>query len=365
MNAFFVGTPYQLIVALQLRTQCYADEAADLYLVKTFTDLSGYEQMLRDSGLFANVYRTCEPRALYARNVSQARRFLGFFWPRTRIARLLRGKTYARMFSTFLGFGNTYYFHYLQKNNPGLTFSYFEEGLGFYTLPVFDNPKMMRVLERLGFANVYRRIEAYWLFSQSLLVTPIAFPVREIPRLTADSALTRLFLHGKSPALPAGCRFLYFDTSHSEQLHLTLDYSRLMEALGRCIAMDSFYLKLHPEQTKTNLPAAEGLQVYASDTPWEMEMPALPLTQTVLITLMSNAVVSPKLLCDREPTVIVLYRLFRPHWQPSANVRELYRRVQASYRTPRFLIPETWEELEMALRDLASGASCQPPLPQW
>ena len=160
MITFFVGTPYQLIAALQIRTRLFTNEAADLYLVETNTDLFLYEQALRSVGWFQNVYRTDEPRAIYDRSSTQAQRFLNYFWPRTKIARLLRTKRYERMFSTALGFGNTYYFHYLQKGNPDIRFSYFEEGLGMYTAAVFNCPKMMRVLEQLGFQNVYQPLMA-------------------------------------------------------------------------------------------------------------------------------------------------------------------------------------------------------------
>ena len=348
MITFFVGTPYQLIAALQIRTRLFTNEAADLYLVETNTDLFLYEQALRSVGWFQNVYRTDEPRAIYDRSSTQAQRFLNYFWPRTKIARLLRTKRYERMFSTALGFGNTYYFHYLQKGNPDIRFSYFEEGLGMYTAAVFNCPKMMRVLEQLGFQNVYQHIDGYYLFHPELCTRALPYRMEVIPPLSLDSRIGDVFAQQFQP-LPPQCRYLVLDAPFEQQLGVALDFSPLMKLLRKHAPANQIVIKLHPEMKKPSHGFGDELTLYLTNCPWEASLFRLDLSRGVLLSVMSNAVFSPKLLFGQAPTVILLYRLFAEQLLMTPQTAQLFNSITKNDLGIRFYIPESWEELDRVL----------------
>ena len=80
----------------------------------------------------------------------------------------------------------------------------------------------------------------------------------------------------------------------------------------------------------------------------------MDLDRSCLISVLSTAVISPKMLFDKEPMVLLLCNIDMKASNVDDRFVHIYKDVQSMYRNPeRFMIPESLEELEDCLRKIA------------
>ena len=92
---------------------------------------------------------------------------------------------------------------------------------------------------------------------------------------------------------------------------------------------------------------AEGFDLPETKQIWEIRMLNLEkLGSDLLISIHSTALLTAKILYDKEPYVLFLYKIVIRHdWPYYERMEEVVRRFKASYRDPeKIFIPETIEE---------------------
>ena len=113
-------------------------------------------------------------------------------------------------------------------------------------------------------------------------------------------------------------------------------------------------VRKHPRDDREEL--YRGFRIDESQGLWEIQIPFYDMEKTVLIGTYSTAQMTPKLLYDMEPRVIILCRLYKSVYkeglfekivQASLEFRDLYR------DKTRVMIPENFEELGALLQQLS------------
>jgi hypothetical protein len=350
--AFFVATPYQLLCATQIRTQCFAGEHADLYLIEFHASLACYAQPM--TRWFDHVYRTAEPMDCFGQQKTAVEQLWPFLRPRCDILRELEAGRYATVFSSRIGLGNAFYLHFIRKGNPAAAFHYYDEGVGNYCITPQVGGKAAGLRNLLGYPDPCARMAGYWLYRPELLQVHIASPLFTVPPIQAESVLWEAFpLSPETARELQGIDTLFFDAPLREQLGLRIETASLSRALARSAANKRVAIHLHPSQTETSLAReAAKLPVTRFKEPWEACLQATAVEDMTLIGIRSTALVTPKLLFDLEPRVILLWKLFAEQWPIPAVYQRFFNAVANTYRDPeRFCIPGTWEELEALLTE--------------
>lgn len=183
------------------------------------------------------------------------------------------------------------------------------------------------------------------------------------PRIGADSplraVLRRQFWPGADFTMPPLPGVLYFhqpldDRFDNEQDQLCLQQrEEAVLAKLEAAAPGKIQLKLHPREDPYAYPAGQVLDLPAA---WELVPCVQSTDDMLLVSENSTALISPKLLFDQEPKVLVLEQLYpqNPANEAAHQGRlRLMEAVRATYRDPRrFRIPRTMEELDTDLKEL-------------
>ena len=346
MLAFFAATPYQLLCAMQLRTQLYAGEQADLYLIEITADLSAYETILKP--WFTNVYRTSQPMASFGADRSGLEQLKPFLRPRCDLLPALQRARYSAVFSSRIGLGNAFYMHFIRRCDPDAEFHYYDEGVGNYCATPLVGGKAAPLRKLLGYPDPCADMDGYWLYRPELLRIPVDAPVRAVPPLKPGcEALNAFALTDNDARALDDAQILYFDAPLKEQLGVSIVTDRLSRTLEALSASKRVRVRLHPSQTGTSLAGkAAELPRVSFAAPWEVCPQRRSVAGMTLVALCSTALVTPKLLYDAEPRVALLWKLFQDQWSHTPIYLDFFRSVAQSYRDrSRFCIPETWEQL--------------------
>ena len=135
----------------------------------------------------------------------------------------------------------------------------------------------------------------------------------------------------------------------------------LYDILEDAVEEENITVKLHP-RSEANAYGKNGI---VSLTPWEL-ISALSddIEDKVLISMCSGSVFFTKLLCDKEPYVICLMKIYAPYiYHKDGSDDEEQKRtfdfingVKNSYKNKnKFFIPETIDEYRQILNDIKQG----------
>lgn len=235
-----------------------------------------------------------------------------------------------------------------------------EEGIGEYSWPRRDGelcadtlgecPMFTSLTHVCLLPELYRAIYPGETVVQAPTIGPKS-PLREVVRnqLWPGTGF-------RMPALPG---VLYFHQPLDDRFDEAADQKSLQaledEVLRQLAqaAPGQFRLKLHPRDAAADYPADQLLDLPAA---WELVPCVQPMEEMLLVSENSTALISPKLLFDQEPKVLVLEHLFpqNPQRQAAHLARlRLMETVRQTYRDPRrFRIPRTMEAFRQDLAEL-------------
>ena len=361
MIAFLCATPYQVFNAVNIRRTLFPKEPADLYLLTYTSDLSGLESPLKASQLFQNVYlvRTFDGPTSSLKLARQ----LCFL--QKDLARILYSKVYRVLFGTCVGSINTVFYSQLRRNNPDLEFDYYDEGIGVYSIPIFqESEKLRRFVRGIGGRDYYHSIRHLYVYQPQAMVENRQFPLRRIPPVPQTDApvYNSIFGYEGEGAFYKSRTVLYLDQAFEKQLGLAMPNGELLSQLTAYFPKERMAVRLHPTRPQEDpIYGSSGICCAPrSSLPWEVLLLNLDLSQRVFVSVHSTACLTPKLVFDQEPTVILLYKLVEPLFEKLPPVlrpnEAFFQRVKGLYRDPqKFLIPTSFQELKGYLSEKWMG----------
>ena len=358
---FICTSPFQVLGAISIVAKERME--ADLFLIGTFRDSEIVADRIRKYSLFNNVYFV-DPKKIGIRGkIDNIKKII---FAEGIVNKFLdKNVSYDRYYYTSRSLLKSALLKVLLDRNPEMKRIIFDEGMGTYSgngrlLSVsmprrvlekmmrwkLDDPKKTEILAYLPDLVKYEKP-----FDSCI--------VHQMPYLDYKGDMREmmrdLFAIPEDGIIREQC--IIFDTKRNETASLS---SEQLDILDQCYekiihytGKDKVILKPHPRSTK---PCPDGIGTYPyTGIPMEALYTFMPdLQDRILISFVSSAVFTPKILFDKEAVVICLHRLFKGN-ETSAVFEDIFQKMRGAYRQPeRVIAPNTVEELEEQLQTINS-----------
>ena len=319
--AFFCSTPYQIINAINIKENVYQSDFADIYVLKHFHQFDLIVERLNIIGVFNCVYGIEDGDFDYRYVLPPIKRYplkiKDFIWCEKVIKPYVNtDHVYDAVFYTFPNMLIEFSCYYFITKNKNIKFYMFEDGFSSYSddLLAISNAKslFLKAMGRKQFLDVNHELFLYApeLFCKSR--EKKAYIVKQLPLLRgADSHLcriyNRLFNLEATSCIAESVLFFeqpYEDEAVNQRIRKTLDLIiDKVDEMNLCI-------KLHPRGRNE---LYQGLKLYPfSSVPMEVLYQNMPdLGNKVLISSVSTACITPKLVFGEEPRLLLLYKYLR------------------------------------------------------
>ena len=358
---FICSSPYQIINAISIITNKEMD--ADLYIFGAFPGYEIIAEKLGAYSLFTSIH-AIDLIKIGAKGKSRALKEL-FFAERT-VGRFLdKNIAYHSCYYTSRSSLKSAMLKVLLKRNPGMKRIVFEEGMGTYS----DRGNLLSVsktrcfLEKMLKWNIDNPETTVILaYIPELVHYKAPFDqcvVSPLPRLnlteTNRKMLCDVFSVPDDGSITERC--VIFDSKRSGPSLLETDQMLLMdqcyEIIAQYLGKEHVILKPHPRSVEKS---SCDLKTYLyQGIPMEILYAEMPdLEHRILVSFVSSAVFTPKILFDAEPTVICLHNIIRDN-RISKNFGGIFEKFKDTYRhRERVFSPDSTEELKSYLEAVKS-----------
>lgn len=353
-NLFIVNSVYQLLNAVNLRMHAYASDTADILITDICPNHSAIAERVRRSGLFSNVYAIeskSVARQQYRHTVWNVYRFHIDPTPLLKTTGQIPANKYKRMLTANFDDYIAYLFIILQKANRQIQSIRFEDGGMSY---IDDNSCVNSVEKRIqglfGIRPLGGIKAPLWLYEPSLYSVNDGRRILPMPKLSRDDTefigiVNKIF--NVKAISPVNARVIFIEASYCAD-GLSTNDKELIIKCGRLLNGD-MTLKLHP-RNGVNRFAGSGIDIMDVDMPWELYCLNHDVSDKLLLSVTSNAVIAPQLFLEKPPRTVLLYKLFKgtDRLLEVPTFMEYLDKVLA--RCQRISAPSSDEELESALK---------------
>lgn len=314
-NLFLCNSVYQLLNALNLRMHVYGDDAADMIVTDILPDHEALAARLRESGLFDKVYAE-KAKFIFRQQYDHSRLKVNLyrFDPRPLLKRA--GEILAGRYDRYLTAGFDDYiamlYVVLQRRNRAIEHIRFEDGgMSYVKDHACVNPVEKRMKRLFGIRPLGEILAPMYLYEPELYSANDGRRLLQMPKLSPDDRefiekVNGIFSVSSGEELSR--RAVFFEASYYADGLTTND--RELVALCHDILGDELCIKLHP-RNGANRFAEAGIAVMHTDMPWELYCLNHDVSGKTLISVTSNAAISPQLFLARPPRTVLLYKLFK------------------------------------------------------
>lgn len=352
MNAYVAIVPLHFIYALQMIRQNKIRDC-DLYYVPTSNNAYELVRQAEKTGLFRHVYMLPNISIEYPITVSQ---ILEISRNRWKVRRMLKGKRYDTVYYNTDGWLiNSILYAYLGDRRTKNVFV--ENGINPYVVSYDEKEWYLRLFIHLSLMRCMdgRFIDERYLFEPSLV------RVRQSGRMYKIKKPDR-----KDPAFRKKLELIYGydrekDSFEGKDVIIMeqgprrepIDMAGLWKKVSGYLDGKRVIVKAHPRQKESALREL-GYEMYERYViPWEALCFQQDMEQKTLFCIFSTSCVSPKLMFDQEPRVILLYKLIGMDASFfGEGMLAFVEGVGDLYKDrSKFFIPETWDELGRYIRE--------------
>lgn len=326
-------------LSIQIQESYIADICIDPHFEKGYY----YKQKLEDLNLF-DAIRIVDPKDIINTRIrSENNGFkrklkLGLLYISNYPKKFLSSEGYDYLFTSTNAFLYTMCSCYLKRRHNNFKTIYFDDGEGSYDdfIKIFNTYHGDKLSIHLYSPDLFK-----------LCYPGIAIQTSRIRRWIEDNKIRDAIEHvfeQKDKAQIAE-KYIILDTVKSEAI--SSEDAKKLDELYHVIATlkgnENVIIKKHPRDTMQD----DVLKNYPyTSIPFEYIALESEIDDKVLISLSSTAAVMPKIILDQEPTVILLYKMFKMGIGEDNTREVLYQNCRSMYREKRrFVIPSSKEEL--------------------
>ena len=316
MIAFIVATPLELFNSLMIMHHHFSGDKVDLFVLDIACDMRPVIEKCREESQIDDVYflddickRPSRIGTIYdhVHLTGKQRKFLN----------VIRDKEYTDLFSTWVGSPATWIFTKIKKRNPKLHLHFYEEGTGVYLRKI--------CLDYHGIKFLYK-ILGY--FCESDYIEDIYMYAPQLAQITSDVCLKSIgcanqndienFAYLKKDIIPYSEKVLFLENNFYSLPEYNVNEEQLLDIISKIISKEQIKVRLHP-RTRENNYTTLGYSVDGNKSvPWENIVGFKDVIgDLILISTISTAVFTPKLIYGYEPRVVLLGNLID-------NERELF-----------------------------------------
>lgn len=349
LDAMYVcSSPFQILTAVILASNnC---EKADIYINRFFKQVDRYVERLRLLGVFRDVFVI--PYDVYSaffnkkgRLTPKLQAFHNYLFPNKIAESVIPSKCfYKKIYSPNRDIICRYLQFYHFKHNYNTELIIYEEGNSVYIRNDVIQENLVEKMLRKAIYGNYIKNNTLLLYSPSLFqkmkqktsfeIDKIAVPSNAIEIIKEVFNFQYAFNKGSAILIDTHKSAIF---NKSEKNRLEMLYRTIIEALQTTV-----YLKKHPRETEISFVIDETID---DSVPFEVLCTDSNADNFVLVSYISTAVATPKLMFNKEPYVILLYKLVNSNLDIS-DLDNYYRAFKQLYCYPeRICIPVTVEEL--------------------
>lgn len=359
---FVCSSPYQVIGAIGIASALNAE--TDIYIFAEFPDYDVVAERISKYNIFSNVYIVNDKKAMGSGSLASLK--ITFFSEKTVSAYMPGDVAYKEYYTSSRSTLKTAMLHVLRKRNPGMLRVLFEDGMSTYSDDgtLFQVSSLRKKIEKLLGWDIDDPNKIRMMAYLPELVKAPAFlkghNVEQMPRIVLNDENRRMLadIFSVQEEQMISEKFIIFDTKRRGGAldHLnTEELSVLDECYDYVLSCAGEDVICKPHPKSVNRTSCEVRLYPYQGIPMEALYVNMPdLKDRVLISHVSSAVFTPKILLDSEPYVICIHKLM-PGTSLSQMFTPVYEKFRSTYREPeRVYAPETMEELKGILQTLSS-----------
>ena len=356
---FLVNTPYQLMVAINLRKTEYARYDADIVITNNISNYKKLADSVRSAGIFGNVILYNIKEIYPDRNsVALARRLCGD-------KDIFDGPYDVYLFAN-LDHGASGIYRMLHKRNRHVKAIMFEDGYAsysgwysdfltmFYSVPndgnVYKRPVYKTWFHRFV-DNVFSKVEKILVFNPLIMTYKPAFRVETMKPIDTENrelvdVYNRVFKY--DPSVDSYEEpFIFFEESYYADGYDINDVE-LVEKIAAIAGRENLFIKTHPRNPKNRFKQLGYKTNKNTSIPWEVICMNVDLSEKTLITIASVAAIVPATMLGKKYRGILLMKVIPDDSCLKKNIMNLYEKVCKEHSCLHLV--NTIQELEECLR---------------
>ena len=360
-RAFFCDSPFQVFTGMHMLIHDGIE--SDMYILDSFQDAKDLAQKLNQATMFRKTILIksellcTKKRSINKHSIISSFKTLSTYFRVESIVTgyLEKNTKYKKMYFTCnkLSF-RLARFYYIKKGFD-TEFVFFDEGAGSYD-GHFENVKLTdRLIRTILFGKrsdnqnlklfLYKP-ELYYDYENTKNRLNKIPTVNGLDVANIDKYRKVFDIVGNTSRK----KCIFFDAFREEICFSKYSLNKLgdwLQLVENKIGIENMYIKSHPRSFGRYPHKCEE---YATSSPMEINYMAMDLDDMCFVALISTATITPKMIYDREPYVILLCNVNHEVYKPRERLLEFFKNVQKLYRDPqKFMIPESEEELERCL----------------
>lgn len=359
MFVFVCWTPYQIFNAVNfvLHDVEGAKNNADIYIYHEFSNAEKISAVLKQLPIFLHVYdvKVYDRKKVWYSKWNKVKRL---FFPYLTVKRYLQSDIDVRQqgYTTLIISGNNLFSVNLYNCISNLKVYFIDDGTGSYygDMRSRDMTPLYKIFNRLFHRGpLSYKVEKIYMNNKACCQTTISENVVQLPRVKPGSeviaALKKVFSYQQN-CLYTDKKYIYFTQPLAETA--IGDSAETVENAILTAVQDHVLVRVHPRQDK------DAYADYTIDTvnnQWELECAEQITDAHVLIGAFSTAQFTPKMLYDKEPTVIFTYKLYGNGLayadKTVAMLRNMYKEPQ------KVIVAESLSDLQQLLDEWRENAS--------
>ena len=367
MVAFLAATPYQVLNCINIALSFHPNEERDIYIFLFATDLRAIAKQLQSTDVFTNVY-VLEKFATVPGKIGIIKDFI---IKDKQLKRCLSLATYDVLYITYIGDRCIEIYNQMLKKNSNLKLRFYDEGIGIYIVKMYESSANMRTLfQILKYRYVNNYVESIYVYQPSLMMSNTEFPTVKIPPIARGNEylltlLNSIFCIDLSKKEIENYPIVFLEQCFGKYLSYNnyrkmfrFDNEQLLDLLAQQFEVADILVKLHPITEITSYDGSVYQIAEQNGQPWEIMVYNTPNVENKLLaTVNSTAALTPKLLFDEEPTILIMAKALHNSglsdeiW--NLNMEKLFSSFRNCYRNPeKVLIPSSMQELGEVLKNL-------------
>lgn len=349
-NAIVCNTPFQILGAINIVCNKLFDAEFDLYLDGAFRDADSVYKQLCDCNVFKNIYYWEKKRN---RRKSRLRSFFKLINNYVLLKDFnftdnsFKNKRYQKV---FVGDGNLIGI-YLTSCNKNAELIIYDDGIATNV----GNALFDTIGKFYSFFGGILKLGVFRYNVQKLLVNNVDFCQSNIS--PNKEQLPTLNLENKAFDIAKRVFSYNFDSLLREKTLVYLGQP-LAEKQGYNGRPGLFFLDYFPEfknnlivraHPRQSLEEFNGCEIDKVNNMWELECITSITNSHILFSFCSTAQIMPKLLCDKEPYIVFLFKLFIDSYDTNEykNDMLIYESIKSVYRDKeKIFLPENIEDLK-------------------
>lgn len=347
-HAFVATVPVCLIEAINYVVANNIDDA-DVYITKSFAHAEEISKRLGETDIFKNIYVLDDVLLTYPITITKCMKMV---MNGHRVVMDMKNRHYDYIYYNNSGWlVNSIFYTGSLKGNKNCKQRFIEHGYNTYLNDYGKKPWYLKPLINLtGFKCMDgSMLEALYMFHPDLLKVHQSGEIRKMNTLDIHNERLIKAINHAFDFSPKDTEFNNKKIIIMEQGPQKVDFDKVefWRKVIENISIDDTIIKPHPRQKDSALNEF-GIDICKNnELPWEVVTLNLDISKKVQFTIFSGSCIFPKLLCDVEPTVVMLYKLLPVDYRYlGEDLVSLSEAIGKKYRdTSKYFVPETFEEL--------------------